>query len=103
MIHAAWLFNTLDIFDNVENIDMIIVITHHSVMESMLNPIYENNPINYTDYRDKITEYMKLKYWVNGHTHYSTKQRYGHCMCISNCYGYPTISSYDDKLLIINL
>lgn len=71
----------------------VVVLTHHTPTNKLLNPYHSGNLLDgvyYTDLSGLIEKRPNIKYWVSGHTHaigeyevYSTK-------CVSNCRGYYT-------------
>lgn len=90
--HIDWVVSNLETNQNDESIDCIMVITHHTIHPEQLNPIYKDDPFNHaycTDIKHIVTNYPKLRLWINGHTHYSKESMFGLCKFVSNCVGYP--------------
>ena len=80
----------------------LIVLTHHAPSFKMLNQI-EIDDLKYA-YATNLEYLMtdQVKYWINGHTHYSTENQIKNTICLSNCKGYNNEKTNFDQSKYIN-
>lgn len=75
-----------------DDIDYIVIITHHAPVRELCSPkMYRNHATNCcfeSDCSDVYTLAPNGVWWISGHTHYNTDFEIGDCAFISNQRGY---------------
>lgn len=69
----------------------VIVITHHSPLEHLINPIYigdTSNAYYVNNMSDFILDNEHIKMWIFGHVHHQFDIMFGECRIINNAVGY---------------
>lgn len=101
-------FLTKEIENNKSINKTLIIITHHApLIEGTSNPIYKESNINScfsSDLSELITKNTKsIKYWIFGHTHWSSRIKLCDTEIISNCKGYNSEKTNFDLNLELDL
>jgi predicted phosphodiesterase len=100
----AWLKSKIEYYNIVDDVDCIIVVTHHAPSLRMISPTFlgDRSNVCYATELDQFIEkesHHKLRVWFNGHTHHSCIVNIGKAKLISNCLGYPILQAVNRVIL----